>query len=1077
MRKLSMFGSPTTPRTSTQTPPSPLVACVFALVALCGATPVKAEQRLRVQVNQRGDFTLIGNTLGWDCGAGAAAPVVGNIASTLAPLGCGLGTTDSAPDVFWRSDEPMAGQATASSTVDGSGARSSAVLQLAARAVVTHAYLYWGARRAGTQADTGVLLERPGVFSQAVTASASYTFPAGEEVVYQSVADVTTLVRANGSGAFRVSGVDVTAFNEASEDVLFAGWALVVLYQLDSDPPRNLAVFDGLDGVAPGADSAVSLSGFLVPNAGFDAKLGAIVYEGDDEWDGDSLLLGTAPLDVSDQLSNTQNPATNFFNGTRSWLGSAVSVPGDLPQLAGTASTMAGLDLDVVDVTQRLAAGQTRVDLQATSALDEYFLGAFVTSISTFRPDFVSSQKQVTDVNGGAVRSGDELEYTITLKNTGNDTSASTVATDPLPEDVTFVPGSIRITSGANAGTKTDAAGDDQAFYDAASRTLTVYAGAGASAAAGGSIAVGESSSFSFRVKVNANASAIISNQARIEASGARGAPAATTLTDGNADGPGVPPTDIPTGECVDDGQCGGTRPHCDTMNIPGTCVACTEDSQCTGQGAHCDLNTHACVCPGNAPSCIDSDTDGVSDADEIHDGTDPNDADSDDDGVTDGKEPKRGEDSDGDGLINALDPDSDDDGLYDGTEFGFACDNPATKPSPKHCHPDADKGMTVTDPLDADSDDGGARDGSEDSDLNGAIDTSERDPTAGHGADDSSVRDSDEDGLSDDTENGIRSDPSDADTDNDGLLDGQERNPADDTDGDGRINVLDPDSDDDGLYDGTESGNDCADPATARGSCKADGDMGSTKTSPVDPDTDGGGAKDGSEDTDRDGVADAGERDPTAGHAADDGNAADGDNDGLSDDTEDSVGSDKLDADTDDDGVRDGDETDFASDTDRDGKINVLDPDSDGDGLYDGTELGIDCSEPATDRSKATCVADADMGSSKTSPVNPDSDGGGVKDGVEDENQNGAVDDGERDPNRACDDTGLASCDPPPEPPPPAPGRLRSLAGAGGCSMSAHESRGSSVLLLGLAAASLWWARRRRKPREASHGTNGASR
>ena len=35
--------------------------------------------------------------------------------------------------------------------------------------------------------------------------------------------------------------------------------------------------------------------------------------------------------------------------------------------------------------------------------------------------------------------------------------------------------------------------------------------------------------------------------------------------------------------------------------------------------------------------------------------------------------------DSDGDGLINALDPDSDNDGLFDGTEMGLDCKNPAT--------------------------------------------------------------------------------------------------------------------------------------------------------------------------------------------------------------------------------------------------------------------------------------------------------------------------------------------------------------------------------------------------------------
>ena len=38
---------------------------------------------------------------------------------------------------------------------------------------------------------------------------------------------------------------------------------------------------------------------------------------------------------------------------------------------------------------------------------------------------------------------------------------------------------------------------------------------------------------------------------------------------------------------------------------------------------------------------------------------------------MTDGDEPNPADDTDGDGLINVLDPDSDGDGLFDGTELG----------------------------------------------------------------------------------------------------------------------------------------------------------------------------------------------------------------------------------------------------------------------------------------------------------------------------------------------------------------------------------------------------------------------
>ena len=258
-----------------------------------------------------------------------------------------------------------------------------------------------------------------------------------------------------------------------------------------------------------------------------------------------------------------------------------------------------------------------------------------------------------------------------------------------------------------------------------------------------------------------------------------------------------------------------------------------------------------------------DSDGDGLSDVDETAAGTDPFDKDSDDDGVLDGDEPGWNEDSDGDGLINALDPDSDNDGLLDGTELGLGCANPATDVSKKHCRADADP-STTTDPLKWDTDGGGASDGSEDPNLDGKLDTGETDPTDGHGADDSSVVDTDKDGLGDLLEKTLGSNPNDADSDDDGTPDGKEPNPSLDDDHDGLIDVLDPDSDGDGLKDGTEMGLGCDDPATdkSKGQCVPDADP-STKTSPLIADTDHGGVKDGDEDTNHDGKVETGERDP----------------------------------------------------------------------------------------------------------------------------------------------------------------------------------------------------------------------
>ncbi len=423
-------------------------------------------------------------------------------------------------------------------------------------------------------------------------------------------------------------------------------------------------------------------------------------------------------------------------------------------------------------------------------------------------------------------------------------------------------------------------------------------------------------------------------------------------------------------------------------------------------------------------PTFTDEDKDGLSDDEEIAEGLDPKDADTDDDGALDGQEgcsdsencpsPIWNVDSDGDGLINALDPDSDNDGLYDGTELGLGCYDLATQDELGHCIADADSD-TRTDPLNADTDGGGVIDGAEDANLDGNSDFGETDPTKGNPDDDASSVDSDGDSLSDRLEEHIGSKPQDADSDEDGVLDGAEPNFADDTDNDGLPNALDVDSDDDALFDGTELGLQCDDPSTdtSKNHCREDADP-STKTSMVDADTDNGGVVDGSEDANLNGKLDAGEIDPSEGHGSDDVSVKDSDGDGLSDALESWIGSNKNDADSDEDGVPDGEEANLSNDEDRDGKINALDEDSDQDGLFDGTEGGYGCG-PDTDKTKNNCIPDGDKGKTTTSMVNPDTDGGGLLDGQEDFDMDGKYEPtaAESNPLEPSDDPPFIVCGP----------------------------------------------------------------
>ena len=285
-------------------------------------------------------------------------------------------------------------------------------------------------------------------------------------------------------------------------------------------------------------------------------------------------------------------------------------------------------------------------------------------------------------------------------------------------------------------------------------------------------------------------------------------------------------------------------------------------------------------------PRDVDTDGDGLNDGTEVLvEGTDPRDRDTDDDGLDDGEEIELGTDP--------TDPDTDGDGIEDGEEVDDGSD-PLDPNDPTETDEDGD-GLTLaeerelgTDPEDADTDGDGLDDGTE-------VESYGSNPLA---------HDTDGDGLGDGEEIDLGTDPTDPDTDGDGLTDGAEidrgTDPTDDDDpappdpdGDGlgtaqeeRIGTdpEDADTDDDGLDDGTE--------------------VTETFTDPTDPDTDGDGIEDGEEVEDGSDPLDINDPEPI-----------DSDDDGLADETEESIGTNASDPDTDGDGILDGTEVDDGTD------------------------------------------------------------------------------------------------------------------------------------------------------------------
>ncbi len=346
-----------------------------------GSFSAHAALITRYEVTQNGGFVLIGNTLALDAAAGVPAPVVGTVGAT------GTNTSDTSPDVFWRSNSPTTGQAEANTGITAADARSQAVLDLPTGSTITHAQLYWGATSSTFgEAGTTATFSREGGFSQTITADASFMGPNG---AYQSTTDVTALVQAQGAGTFSLGGISIIDLVNLNNSNTFAGWSLAVVYADASEPARQITLQDGLAVVANGSPNSAAISR---PSVGTGtAQLGIVAYEGDNVTTGDGMSLnGTA-------ISNADNPANNIFNSTYTRNGVTASAAGDLPQLTGAAGSMSGIDIDTFDITAELDTS-TLVNFNFTSTGDVYHVGALLTALPV--------EQQGTPPSGGVPEPG-----------------------------------------------------------------------------------------------------------------------------------------------------------------------------------------------------------------------------------------------------------------------------------------------------------------------------------------------------------------------------------------------------------------------------------------------------------------------------------------------------------------------------------------------------------------------------------------------------------------------------------------------------------------------------------------------
>ncbi|MFD9462987.1 DUF3344 domain-containing protein [Streptomyces sp. NPDC060027] len=254
---------------------------------------------------------------------------------------------------------------------------SRAEVRLPKGARVTYARLYWGGNlRVGEQKppkDNGrVLIAEPGGAYKDLLADrvVGHRVAHGADA-FQASADVTKLVRANGSGLYTVAQVNVAKGRSAAG--AWGGWTLMVAYEKKAEPLRHLAIWDGFAALGPREAQVVPLGPMALPE-NVKGRVGLVAYNGDRGSKGDSLAVSTGS-GAPTVLGDSANPRDDVLNSTISGSG-----PAAIERVPAYSNTL-GYDSDVLEFGKGIRRGGDQLAFRIVSQRDAAWVGALFAAV------------------------------------------------------------------------------------------------------------------------------------------------------------------------------------------------------------------------------------------------------------------------------------------------------------------------------------------------------------------------------------------------------------------------------------------------------------------------------------------------------------------------------------------------------------------------------------------------------------------------------------------------------------------------------------------------------------------------
>jgi uncharacterized repeat protein (TIGR01451 family) len=416
---------------------------------------------------------------------------------------------------------------------------------------VTDSFVFWGGSWGGSTANGCALIQSIGTCGNAtssyatlangkeknakikvgtaayapIVADTSYHIDSQARGYFSSWKNITSLVAGKTAGTYPITlSSEVTSAGFLGG---FNGWSMITLVEKIQDQAscsptptinpklRNISIMDGFGltsdtgfntGPVGGADDAFvelkfKVDGFKVPtnvpNAGNGAVLFASVLDGDPDYDLDVASVG--PLGTEVLINRPGGPITQINkNPFKSRIDPASSI-GRVPNDVNTFGyDILNYDLGAQGSTA-LPNGATSVNMVMKAGIgadaDRYAPMYFASSIPSDAPAICLIKSAIPaplETNpAGTVKLNEVIEYSIDHVSYGSIEASNALTQDVIPAGTTYEPGSL-IVDGAP---QTDVAGDDQASFDAPTKTVKFFP-------TGGKAAAGTKRTYKFKVKV-----------------------------------------------------------------------------------------------------------------------------------------------------------------------------------------------------------------------------------------------------------------------------------------------------------------------------------------------------------------------------------------------------------------------------------------------------------------------------------------------------------------------------------------------------------------------------------------------